>query len=90
MPFAADLTALLPHAIRFESCVDDSETGTLCDRVYDWFGQRWLAESADWVLAKPVAIVSIQTSNPYKRRNSLFILADPVGQRMTAQAGNLR
>ena len=59
MPFAADLTAHLPHAIRFESCVDDSETGTLCDRVYDWFGQRWLAESADWVLAKPVAIASI-------------------------------
>ena len=59
MPFAADLTAQLPHAIRFESCVDDAETGTLCDRVYDWFGQRWLAESADWVLAKPVAIASI-------------------------------
>ena len=59
MPFAADLTPLLPHAIRFQSCVDDKETGTLCDRVYDWFGQRWLAESADWVLAKPVAICSI-------------------------------
>ena len=59
MPITADLTAHLPHAIRFESCVDDSESGTLCDRVYDWFGQRWLAESADWVLAKPAAIVSI-------------------------------
>jgi moderate conductance mechanosensitive channel len=58
VPFAADLTAL-PHAIRFESCVDDRETGTLCDRVYDWFGERWLAESADWLLAKPAAIVSI-------------------------------
>ena len=70
MPFAAAPTALLtavpaslpaslPKAIRFRSCVTDKETGTLCDRVYDWSGQRWLAESADWLLAKPVAIVAI-------------------------------
>ena len=70
MPFAAAPTALLtavpaslpaslPEAIRFRSCVTDKETGTLCDRVYDWFGQKWLAESADWLLAKPVAIGAI-------------------------------
>jgi small-conductance mechanosensitive channel len=55
----ASLPASLPEAIRFRSCVTDKETGTLCDRVYDWFGQKWLAESADWLLAKPVAIGAI-------------------------------
>jgi small conductance mechanosensitive channel len=67
VPFAAVPTAALtasypasvPEALRFRSCVTDKETGTLCDRVYDWFGQRWLAESADWLLAKPVAIAAI-------------------------------
>ena len=59
MPLAATLTAPLPEAIRFKSCVDDRETDTLCDTVYDWFGQRWLAESADWLLAKPTAIAAI-------------------------------
>ena len=49
----------MPAAIRFKSCIDDGVTDELCDRVYDWFGQRWLAESADWLLAKPVAIVTI-------------------------------
>ena len=39
--------------------IHDPETGSLCDRVYEWFGQRWLAESADWLLAKPVAIATI-------------------------------
>ena len=65
MPFAAvptaPLSASVPEAIRFKSCVTDKETGTLCDRVYDWFGQKWLAESADWLLAKPVAILVILT-----------------------------
>ena len=62
MPLAATLTApTWPTAelIRFRSCVSDKETGTFCDRVYDWTGSRPLAESADWLLAKPVAIVSI-------------------------------
>ena len=45
--------------IRFRSCVDDRETGTLCDRVYDWTGTKWLAESANWLLAKPAAVVTI-------------------------------
>jgi moderate conductance mechanosensitive channel len=49
----------VPASIRFRSCIDDGVTDELCDRVYDWFGQRWLAESADWLLAKPVAIVTI-------------------------------
>jgi len=65
VPFAAvptaPLSASVPEAIRFKSCVTDKETGTLCDRVYDWFGQKWLAESADWLLAKPVAILVILT-----------------------------
>ena len=59
MPFAADPALPLPAAIRFVSCVDDKMTGTLCDRVYDWTGVTWLAESADWLLAKPVAMATI-------------------------------
>lgn len=58
MPFAAD-PSLPIAAIRFRSCVDDKQTDTLCDRVYDWTGVDWLAESADWLLAKPVAIATI-------------------------------
>jgi len=49
----------VPVAIRFRSCVDDRQTDTLCDRVYDWTGVDWLAESADWLLAKPLAIIAI-------------------------------
>ena len=67
MPFAAVPTAALsaslptslPEAIRFRSCVDDKQTDTLCDRVYDLTGVDWLAESADWILAKPTAIATI-------------------------------
>jgi small conductance mechanosensitive channel len=58
VPFAADPSVPIA-AIRFQSCVDDRQSDELCDRVYDWFGIRWLAESADWVLAKPVAIATI-------------------------------
>lgn len=53
------MTNHLINAIRFQSCIDDQETGTLCDRVYDWFGVAWLAESANWLIAKPAAIASI-------------------------------
>ena len=67
MPFAAVPTAALsaslptslPEAIRFRSCVDDKQTDTLCDRVYDLTGVDWLAESSDWILAKPTAIATI-------------------------------
>jgi small conductance mechanosensitive channel len=45
--------------IRFRSCVDDKQTGTLCDWVYDRTSNKWLAESSDWLLAKPVQILVI-------------------------------
>ena len=45
--------------IRLQSCVDDKATDTFCDRVYGWTGSKGLAESADWLLAKPVAILTI-------------------------------
>lgn len=45
--------------IRFRSCVDDGEESSFCDWVYDSTGNRWLAESSDWLLAKPTTIVVI-------------------------------
>jgi small conductance mechanosensitive channel len=57
VPFAATIS--LPTAIRFQSCVDDEQTGTFCDWVYDQTGVSWLAESSDWLLAKPAAITVI-------------------------------
>jgi len=44
---------------RLRSCVEDRQESSLCDWVYDSTGNRWLAESADWLLAKPTAIVAI-------------------------------
>ena len=41
------------------SCVDDRQESSFCDWVYDATGNRGLAESADWLLAKPAAIFSI-------------------------------
>jgi moderate conductance mechanosensitive channel len=45
--------------IRLQSCVDDRQESSLCDWVYDSTGNRGLAESSDWLLAKPAAIVAI-------------------------------
>jgi small-conductance mechanosensitive channel len=64
VPFAASLSAptALPdavHLLRLTSCVDDKTTGTFCDWVYDTTGSRGLAESSDWLLAKPVSILVI-------------------------------
>ena len=59
MPFAATLSTSPIEAIRFQSCVDDKTTGTLCDWVYDTTDNRWLAESSDWLLAKPTSILVI-------------------------------
>jgi small conductance mechanosensitive channel len=33
--------------------------GTLCGYVLDWTGERWLAESSDWLIAKPLSILLI-------------------------------
>ena len=52
MPDAVDL-------LRLSSCVDDKTTGTFCDWVYDTTSSKWLAESSDWLLAKPVPILVI-------------------------------
>jgi small-conductance mechanosensitive channel len=64
VPFAATLPAptALPdpaHLFRLGSCVDDKASGTLCDWVYDTTGNRTLAESSDWLLAKPLTILVI-------------------------------
>ena len=64
MPFAATLSAptALPdavHLLRLKSCVDDKATGTFCDWVYDTTGNKALAESSDWLLAKPLTILVI-------------------------------
>ena len=53
------MTSGLVHVLRLTSCVHDKTTGTFCDRVYQLTGNRGLAESADWLLAKPVAILAI-------------------------------
>jgi moderate conductance mechanosensitive channel len=68
VPFAANLTTLsasgvpahLPgQLLRLRSCVDDKQTGTLCDWVYSTTSNTWLAESSDWLLAKPVKILFV-------------------------------
>ena len=61
MPFAAVPTALHQSSdlIRLKSCVDDKTTGTFCDWVFEQTHNRSLAESADWLLAKPIAIAVI-------------------------------
>lgn len=54
------MSARLPlDLIRMTSCIDDKQVSSVCDWVYDSTGNRWLAESSDWLLAKPAAIVSI-------------------------------
>jgi moderate conductance mechanosensitive channel len=59
VPFAATLSPSPIELIRFTSCVDDKQTGTFCDWVYDRTSNKWLAESSDWLLAKPVQILVI-------------------------------
>ncbi len=38
-------------------CADDA--GTWCQRVYDLTRNDWLSRSADWLVAKPAAILLI-------------------------------
>lgn len=38
-------------------CVEQADT--LCGRVYDWTGREWLAQSSDWLIAKPLTILLI-------------------------------
>ena len=45
--------------IRFRGCVDGAQGSSFCDWVYDATGNRTLAESADWLLARPAAVLSI-------------------------------
>ena len=49
---SADLPADLVAA-----CGDDPGWG--CEHVFDWTGSRWLANSVEWVLAKPITILII-------------------------------
>ena len=32
---------------------------SLCRRVHEWTGSEWLAESAEWIVAKPLRIIAI-------------------------------
>jgi moderate conductance mechanosensitive channel len=41
------------------SCLKDQSPDSLCHRVYDITGWRWLAESADWLVARPFKILVI-------------------------------
>jgi len=59
VPLAAHPTIQSIDLIRFRSCVDDNQSGTFCDWVYDRTSNKWLAESSDWLLAKPVQILVI-------------------------------
>lgn len=45
--------------IRLRSCVDDAQESSFCDWVFDATSNRALAESADWLLARPAAILTI-------------------------------
>ena len=38
---------------------DPVQTDSLCRRVYDLTANRWLAESSDWVVAKPATVLAI-------------------------------
>ena len=53
------MTTVIHHLLQLTSCVDDTTTGTFCDRVFQVTHNRGLAESADWLLAKPLAILTI-------------------------------
>jgi small conductance mechanosensitive channel len=35
------------------------ENGSLCRRVHEWTGNTWLAESSNWLIAKPLRILAI-------------------------------
>jgi small-conductance mechanosensitive channel len=59
VPSVAALPDSTSQLIHLTSCVDDKTTGTFCDWVYETTGSRGLAESSDWLLAKPLAIVVI-------------------------------
>jgi moderate conductance mechanosensitive channel len=59
VPSAAALPDSTSQLFHFTSCVDDKTTGTFCDWVYDTTGNKGLAESSDWLLAKPIAILVI-------------------------------
>ncbi len=72
MPFAATTSLVTPLLAAtspepstpsptpsIQSCLDNPTGDELCDRVFDVTGWRWLAESADWLVAKPTAIIVI-------------------------------
>ncbi len=40
-------------------CYRSESTTSLCSRVHDWTGNTWLAESSNWLIAKPLRIVAI-------------------------------
>jgi small-conductance mechanosensitive channel len=57
----ASTISALPHAALTDnstgSCI--RADGTLCGLVYRTTGARWLAESSDWLIAKPLRILTI-------------------------------
>jgi small conductance mechanosensitive channel len=57
VPFAADPS--VTQVVGLVSCVDDRKKDSFCDWVFDTTNNERLAESADWLLAKPIAILAI-------------------------------
>jgi small-conductance mechanosensitive channel len=46
---------LVPQSV---PCYEQDKT-SLCSRVHDWTGSDWLAQSSDWLIAKPARILVI-------------------------------
>jgi small-conductance mechanosensitive channel len=49
----------LPFPLPDLAAPDCRQDGSLCGAVWDWTGNAWLAESSDWLIAKPAKIVLI-------------------------------
>ncbi len=54
-PSAETTPLLVPQSL---PCFE-SDRASLCARVHDWTGNEWLAQSSDWLLAKPARILAI-------------------------------
>ncbi len=50
------VTVLNPLTLQPPPCVEDEGW---CGTIYDWTGNRWLAASSHWLIAKPITILLI-------------------------------
>jgi small-conductance mechanosensitive channel len=58
-PFADPTPAPSTVLVERATACYESEEDSLCRRVHDWTGNEWLAESAQWAVAKPARIIAI-------------------------------